>query len=79
MDSANEKILTFLEYLTGRDGTGSEFSVYDARTRIGRQHVRYEKFSPDGEIVRDEHEGDVMVFKVSFKVNDPVTNIVLSK
>lgn len=79
MGTANDKIKAFMQYLTGMDGGGSTFKVYDGFTRIGRQHVRYESFDPDGEIVRDEHEGDVIVFKVKLKVNDPVTDIYLTK
>lgn len=77
-DSANAKIKAFLDYLTGRDGTGADLKIYDAYTRIGRQHVRYKNVDDDF-TVRNDSEGDVMIFIVTFQVNDPVTDIVLSK
>ena len=82
MNSANEKIREFLDYLTGRDGTGAEFSVYDTYTRIGRQHVRYVGVEEDV-FFRGKKSStygyDVVVFVVKMKVNDPVTDITLSK
>ena len=78
MDTANAKIRSFLDYLTGRDGTGAELKVYDSYTRIGRQHVRLSRVSDDA-FVRNTGEGDVVVFNVTFRVNDPVTDITLSK
>lgn len=78
MDSANVKIRAFLDYLTGRDGTGVEMKVYDSYTKIGRQRVRLSKVSDDA-FVRNEGEGDVVVFNATFRVNDPVTDIILSK
>ena len=77
--SANVKIDTFLKYLTGLDGSGSVMKAYDSYTGIGRQNIRFKSVSTDGELVRDDRNGDIIVFKVIFKVNDPVTNVVLSK
>ena len=78
MNSANAKIKGFLDYLTGRGGTGAELMVYDTYTKIGRQHVRY--VSVDDDVFhRQEEGGDVVVFVVTFKVNDTVTEITLSK
>lgn len=76
--TANKKIKDFLDYLTGRGGTGAELSVYDTYTRIGRQHVRFVSVEDDV-FLRQEESGDVIVFVVTFKVNDPVTEITLSK
>ena len=78
VNTANAKIKGFLDYLTGKDGTGAELMVYDTYTRIGRQRVRY--VGVDEDITwRQEESGDVMVFVVTFKVNDPVTDITLNK
>lgn len=78
MNSANTNIKAFLDYLTGRGGTGAELMVYDTYTKIGRQSVRY--VSVDDDIFwRQEEGGDIVVFVVTFKVNDPITDIVLSK
>lgn len=77
MNTANEQIKSFLDYLTGRGGTGAELMVYDTYTRIGRQHIRYVKVDEDISW-RETEGGDVLVFVVTFKVNDPVTDIVLA-
>lgn len=77
-DSANAKIKAFLNYLTGIDGTGVSLKIYDDFTKIGRRHVRYVSCEDDL-TVRTDSEGDVMVFIVTFRVNDPITDITLSK
>lgn len=77
MDSANVAIRGFLDYLTGRDGSGANLSVYDTYTKIGRQGVYYKKVSPDV-FVRNTSEGDVVTFTVTFRVTDPTTQITLA-
>ena len=77
--SANKKINDFLDYLTGRDGSGGSLKVFDAFAGIGRQNVRFVSVSPEGEYTRSESEGDIVLFKVTFKVNAPVTDITLTK
>ena len=77
-NKGNENVKAFLNYLTGRDGSGAELMVYDTYTRIGRQHVRF--VSVDEDIFwRQTEGGDVFTFSVTFKVNDPVTDITLAK
>jgi hypothetical protein len=77
--SANTAIRGFLNYLTGNDGLGhgAELSVYDTYTRIGRQRVRFLSVENDL-IVRNTAEGDVFVFTIHFRVNDPVTDVLLN-
>lgn len=77
MNTANTNIKDFLDYLTGRGGTGAELMVYDTYTKIGRQHVRFVKVDDDV-FWRSEGNEDVVVFVVTFKVNDPVTDITLA-
>lgn len=77
MNAANTKIRGFLDYLTGKGGTGAELMVYDTYTKIGRQNVRFVSVEDDV-FWRQEDGGDVVVFVVTFKVNDPVTDITLS-
>ena len=79
MNSANTKIETFLNYLTGRDGGGASLKVYDSFTGIGRQNVRFKSLAREAELVRDASSGDIIIFQVTFKVNDPVTSLTLSK
>ena len=78
MDSANTNIKGFLDYLTGRGGTGAELMGYDTYTKIGRQNVRFVSVDDDV-FYRQEEGGDVVVFVVTFKVNDPMTDITLNK
>lgn len=78
MFTANSRIKGFLDYLTGRDGDGAEFMAYDTYTRIGRQNMRFVSVSEDV-FHRETESGDVIVFVVTFKVNDPITEITLSK
>ena len=76
--SANEKVLSFIDYLTGRTDGASVMKLYSTYTGIGRQNVRLVKVNDDCELVREKGY-DVLIFKVTFKINDPVTNIVLEK
>lgn len=74
--SANAKINALMSYLTGADGSGSEMKIYSTYTQIGRQGVRFLKLSEDAELIRDKN-GDILMFTVTFKINDPVTNVTL--
>lgn len=78
MNTANYYIKQFLNYLIGLDGYKPDLKIYDTYTKIGRQNVRYMGYGDDA-FVRKEDEGDVVEFTITFKVNDPVTEITLSK
>lgn len=71
--TANSQIKSFLNYLS-KEG---EFSIYDTYSKIGRTHVRYSSYS-DKAFRRRENENDIVQFTVTFKVNDPITDINLS-
>ena len=77
-DSANATLRRFLDYLTGRDGSGVMMSMYCDYTKIGRKDVRFVKIDDEAGLVRDE-DGDILIVTITFKVNDPVTDVVLSK
>ena len=72
--SSNEKIKKFINYLTGLDGSGAEMKMYCTWTKIGRKGVRFDKLNDKAELLRDE-DGDTLVFTITFKVNDPITDI----
>lgn len=72
--TANSALASLKSYLSG--GT---MKIYDSYNRIGRQNVRFMEISDDATLVRDSDEGDILIIKVKFKVNDPVTDIVLTK
>lgn len=80
-----KKVADFLEYLR----SSGMMKMYSSYTRIGRQYVRLESYN-DGTwqskkewrtvnnvrtLVTTE---EFLVFKIKFKVNDPVTNIIYS-
>ena len=70
---ANKAISSLLSCLTA-----GYVSIYDTYTGIGRQKVRFVKLNDNAELVRDD-DGDILIFSVTFKVCDPITNIKLSK
>lgn len=74
---ANNKIKAFLEYLTGRDGSGVYMKMYCDYTNIGRRHVRFSQIPGDPVFFRDG-DGDFLVFDLEMNVDDPVTDIVPS-
>lgn len=74
--TANAKINDFINYLS-RDGM---FSIYDTYTKIGRTNVRLSKGVDNPSVMyRKDGENDIVVFSVSLKVNDPITQITLTK
>lgn len=77
-DSANKALKDFVSYLTGRDadGEGAEFDMYSTYTDMGRQRCRFVSISDNAELVRTD-DYDILFPKIKFKVNDPVTDIVL--
>lgn len=72
--SSNEKIKRFVSYLTGLDGSGAEMKMYCTWTKIGRKSIRFDKLNDKAELVRDD-DGDILVFTITLKVNDPVTDV----
>lgn len=72
--TGNKKIGEFIDYLT----TDGAFSIYDSYTGIGRTNIRYASMK-ESAFKRRKGNKDVISFSVSFKVNDPVTQIILTK
>lgn len=74
-ESSNRVIKTFEDYLSG--GT---FKIYDSFNGIGRQNVRYVEIPDDAKLYRHyKGEEEALVFSLKLKVNDPKTEITLSK
>lgn len=73
-ETANTQIKSFRDYLVN----GGMFKLYDTFTKIGRTNVRYVKMDTDM-FHRKEGGKDLVLFKVTLKVNDPVTDIILTK
>lgn len=87
-EHAYNNIINFLKYITGRDTEnsgetyGSTLQIYDTYTTIGRQYCRYVKCENKGyevyDVVSDSvKEETLTAFTVTFKVNDPITDIKL--
>lgn len=73
-DDPKTDITGFFQYLT----QGGAFSIYDEHSGYGRTNVRYMKYNPTAYHVNDNGQ-DGVVFEITFKVNDPITTITLSK
>lgn len=56
-----------------------EFMIYDSHTGLGRQKVRYAGFNSEEYKRRYKATADWAraIFSVTFKVNDPITRIIL--
>lgn len=62
----------FLDYLR----TSGMMKMYSSHTRIGRQEVRLESVDDDSTWESGD-DGEFLIFEVTFKVNDPVTDVTL--
>ncbi len=74
--TANVFINNFVKYLTGRDGTGTGLMIYSTYSMIGRTDMMFKELKDDANLVRSD-DGDILYFKITFTVNDPVTDIGL--
>lgn len=72
VDDVRENVGNFLEWLR----SSGMIKLYSSYTRIGRQNVRLEQVD-DKATWKSEGGEEYLVFGVTFKVNDPVTDIVL--
>lgn len=66
---ATEKTKSFVEYLR----TAGLMKMYCEFNKIGRQHVRLKSIDPT--LYRDANDGDILTLSVTFKFNDPITDI----
>ena len=66
---------SFIDYLIGLDGFGVKLKIYNPHTNIGRQGVRFLKYEPS--ISFKSNGEEVYTFKITFRVEDPKTRIVL--
>lgn len=65
-------VKTFLTYLRN----SGHMKMYSSYTGIGRQNVRLESIDDKGKFKKDGGQ-EFLIFKVKFKVNDPVTDVNL--
>lgn len=76
MATAYNKIVSFLNYLIGEDGNGATIKVHNPHTNIGRQNLYF--LGASDYDFHSTKDGDVVTFKVKFRVTDPKTEIVPS-
>lgn len=65
---ANENLRSFLDYLCS-----GMMKMYCEFNKVGRQHVRFKSVKQT--LYRDKDDGDILIVTVTFKFNDPVTDI----
>jgi len=71
-DAANTNITNFITYISG-----VEISIYSEYLKVGRQRVRVIEINNDPAFYRDSKK-DVVEFDITFKTEDPNTNITLT-
>ncbi|MBQ9655976.1 MAG: hypothetical protein IJV38_08140 [Prevotella sp.] len=72
VDDVRQKVGIFLKYLR----ESGMLNLYSSYTRIGRQNVRLDSVS-DGAKWKSEDDNEFLIFEITLKVNDPVTDIEL--
>lgn len=68
------KLKDFLTYLS----TGGYLKIQDKFSGVGRQKVRWTDSDAPAMISSSSLEGDKFTFALTFEIDDPVTNIILS-
>ena len=71
VDDVRNKVGTFLNHLKL-----GMFKFYSSYTRIGRQNIRLESISDNAKWKSDDNN-EYLIFEVTLKVNDPVTDVTL--
>ena len=73
------KITSFIEFITGRNTNGSPWlAIYDEYTGIGRKKVYVSEVEDEMYFFDDVNTEAIAQFKVKFRVNDPVTDVILT-
>ena len=72
-----DRYSAFSNYLRGKDGNGTELQIYSPYHKIGRKEV-YAKSISDATFKKD-NIGEYASFKVTFRVSDPETDIILAR
>lgn len=71
-------ITRFLSYLSGNDGGGNVFAIYDTYNSAGRRNVRFTGASPDVYYNLETDKEKIVKFKFTMHVDDPRTEVSLS-
>lgn len=69
----------FIKFINGRNTGGSQcLKIYDEYTKTGRQGVYVQQVSDDLYYFNDSSVDAIAMFKVKFRVTDPVTDVTLT-
>ena len=78
-NNMHDQIVSFIKFIYGRNDGGSPLlAVYDEYTKIGRRGVIVDSISEDMYGYDDANNNAIAIFKVKFRVTDPVTDITLT-
>ena len=77
-ESMSQDLISFINFIYGKNTNGSPFmSVYDEYTQTGRRGVYVKSVGNDLLSYTDNSSGVIASFKVTFRVTDPVTSVIL--
>lgn len=80
VDGLRKNVNSFISYLSGGDGKGNVFALYDTHCGAGRRNVRFVSFSEDSYYNIDEIDNlKLLSFKIKMHVDDPRTEVTLGK
>lgn len=68
----------FLKYLTGDDGKGSVFAIFDTHSNAGRKNVRFFKVSQKTWFNMDSDDTKILVFQITMHVDSPRSKVSLT-
>lgn len=74
--TVRDMVRAFIDYLSGRDGSGVKMRIYSEWSGMGRQHVRLKKVDSSAKLDRCG-DFEVVSFDTTLRVEDPVTQTVL--
>ena len=75
-DEMRQKIGSFIDFLYGRNENGSPLlMVYDEYTKTGRRGIYVKDYDNELLAYDDRNDNVIGIFKVKFRVTDPVYNV----
>lgn len=72
-----DKVDAFIKYITGGDGKGCVFAVYDTHCQAGRSNVRFLKVSQKTWFNMDSDDTKILVFQITMHVDAPRSSVSL--
>lgn len=74
INTTKSKYKSFIDYLMGKDGFGTELMIYIPKFGMGRKSVRLKSIGETKMVTSNIDE--CLTFKCTFRVSDPVTDVV---